>query len=56
MTKKHFIAAAEIVKDFRCLGADKQELELLITSYISFFQKFNDKFDEDRFRAYCLGK
>lgn len=49
MTKKHFEAAAEIVKAVEI----QSEAEKAAQYYIQLFRSFNPRFDEDRFRKAC---
>ncbi len=53
MTNKHFEAAVEIIKDYRNMGADKQELTLIASSFVRLFEKFNNKFDKNIFAEAC---
>lgn len=55
MTKKNFIAAANLVKD---MNSNKEfsnagSRELVINAFVQLFKADNSKFDEVRFRKAC---
>ena len=48
MTKKHFIAAAAIVRD-----SDADVRQALAGAFIDLFGEFNPRFDRERFLVAC---
>ncbi len=48
MTKKHFQAAADIIR-----FEDDKNKEILIQVFTQFFRGQNPKFDKERFEAAC---
>jgi hypothetical protein len=47
MTKKNYLKAANLIKV-------KDERDMLIETFIKFFEDDNSKFDTDRFRKACI--
>lgn len=49
MTKKHFVAAANIVSEIR----DRDERTVVARNFADFFVQFNDRFNRDKFLEAC---
>ena len=56
MTKKHMVAMADELAALKLVMKDKVDWNLVLESQISLCKRFNDLFDEDKFRAYVLLK
>ena len=56
MTKKHMVAMADELAALKLVMKDKVDWNLVLESQISLCTRFNDRFDEDKFRAYVLLK
>ena len=50
MTKKHFEAAAKIVKEMNC---SEYERALIADCFVDLFQQFNPNFDKEKFLKAC---
>ena len=63
MTKKHFEAAATIVREERRLAGNYrdpgilfQQAQCVEDAFVALFRQFNPRFDADKFRAACQPK
>lgn len=56
MTKKHFIALAEVLKILKKSVGDHLFFEAVLQSITKFCKDSNPNFDEKRFRDYIDGK
>ncbi len=55
MTKKHFEAAARLVRDARGVYT-RGTVAAIEETFVDLFRMFNPRFDADRFRAACRGE
>lgn len=56
MTKRHFEAAAEIIRTLRAAATNRAQGAQAIAAqeaFIALFRQFNPQFDEARFAAAC---
>lgn len=53
MTKKNYIAAAEIIRKRLYMETEKVQTEA-INCFVEFFKRDNERFNEERFRIACI--
>lgn len=53
MTKKHFIFAANLVKNMRSETVSEKDRAIVADAFVELFSEFNEKFDKVKFYKAC---